>query len=390
MHVTKFLHTLLINTIHKSRLKLLVEVVESLIICKELKLTKVGRAINTGIQERSGIRKVDRLLSNVFLQNNPQVIYTAIVRNVIGNQLRPGIIVDWSKIPNCDEYILRAALMAPGRSITLYEEVHPQKKVGNERIHRGILKVLKEMLPEECKPILITDAGFKNPWFKAVSKLGWDYVGRVRGGTKCSDNDGFSYEYCSTLYRLASNKARYLGEKLLARKNPLSINFYIYQHKLKGRKALRKNGKKKIDKDSKNYSRAYREPWLLVSSLKGTGAATKVVKIYKNRMTIEESFRDLKSSQYGFSMDNNKTLKRERLAVWLLLAALASLVAWLVGAEAEKANIHRQFQANSTRNRRVISFFYLGCQVIRKKMKIPISFEKISEVVEAIGEFRYA
>ena len=29
------------------------------------------------------------------------------------------------------------------------------------------------MLPECCKPILITDAGFRGPWFRAVEAMGY-------------------------------------------------------------------------------------------------------------------------------------------------------------------------------------------------------------------------
>ena len=94
-------------------------------------------------------------------------------------------------------------------------------------------------------------------------------------------------------------------------------------------------------------------------------------------MTIEENFRDVKSVETGFSMNENKTIKAERLIIWLMLSALASLIAWMVGYTAEQLKLHYQFQANTCRNKRVLSFFYLGCQVIKKKMEIPIDFEKI-------------
>lgn len=98
---------------------------------------------------------------------------------------------------------------------------------------------------------------------------------------------------------------------------------------------------------------------------------------YKKRMTIEENFRDTKSTKYGFSFDKNEPIKPERFTVWLMLAALASLVCWLTGAAAEQLNLHHDFQANSYKHRRVLSFFYLGCQVIRKKIHTPIDWKLI-------------
>ena len=84
-------------------------------------------------------------------------------------------------------------------------------------------------------------------------------------------------------------------------------------------------------------------------------------------MTIEGSFRDAKSTEFGFSLNENKTIKACRYTVWLIISTLAYIVAWVVGLTAKKAGLHYDFQANTYRHRRVLSFFYLGCQIIRKK-----------------------
>ncbi len=382
MHAATFFHKLLRNAIHKSRIELLSCVVMAIIKTKELKLTSLGRALDLPIQERSGIRKIDRLLGNPYFQERSDELYREMIKITVGTKRRPIVIVDWTKLPNVNEYALRAAIAMEGRAITLYEEVHPKKKEGNRQVHQQFLKRLKALLPLGCKPIVVTDAGFKNPWFKEVLKQDWDYIGRVRGLTKYSD--GKEYKPCTNLHRKATLIPQFLGEKALSKEGSLVTSFYIVRQKLKGRKKYTRSGKRSIDKDSKNYGRSYREPWLLVSSLKGHRAAKKVVKIYKQRMTIEEGFRDMKSSQYGFSMEENKTQKRKRLTVWLLIAALASLLAWIVGYRAEQLNLHHQFQSNTIRHRRVLSFFYLGCQVIRKKIPIPIDLRFLNTLGEEI------
>lgn len=382
MRVDILLHKVLENTIHQSRVKLLGELVTGLVKSKRLKHSVLGRSLSGDISERSGIRKVDRFLSNPYFQKQSSTIYAAIIKQVIGNNVRPILSTDWTKLPNGNEYALRASLVSEGRGITLYEEVHPKKREGNAAVHKAFLKKLKRLLPAGCKPILLTDAGFKNPWFKAVAQLGWDFIGRVRGKTHYSD--GKEFKACETLHETASYKPKYLGEKTLAKKNPLQLGFYLVKGKLKGRKRYTRSGVIRKDKDSKNYSRSYREPWLLVSSIKDAHAAQQIIGLYKGRMTIEEGFRDMKSRQYGFGMEENKTIKRERLIVWLLLSALASLMAWIVGYEAEKCKLHHQFQANSIRDRRVLSYFYLGCQVIRKNIAIPIDLSLINFEMQGI------
>ena len=214
MHVKQFLHNLLDNTTHQARISLLTTLVDGIIKIKKLNLTALGRALEGNIQERSSIFKVDRFFrSKFFLQvKNQHAIYETIIHSLVGKKKRPKIIVDWSKFPNVDYYILRASLATLGRALTLYEEVHPKEKEGNRKVHASFLDTLKKLLSEDCVPIIVTDAGFKNPWFKKVTQLGWDYVGRVRGRVKYDDGKGF--KPCKDLHQEAQEqREESLGEK---------------------------------------------------------------------------------------------------------------------------------------------------------------------------------
>jgi hypothetical protein len=384
MQVAKIITQLLLGVMHKTRIQSLIPVITGIITSKQLRLTQLGRSLNTPGKERAGIRRVDRFLANTYYQEQSLDIYTAITQRIVGNQGRPIILVDWTNVPNSkrtaasgEHSALRASLIAEGRSLTLYEEIHPKKKEHNSDVHGAFLKTLQSILPAGCRPYVVTDAGFKNPWFKAVLALGWDYVGRVRGCVKYDAGNGF--QGIEHLFNQASATPKSLGLLTLAKKNPLKTNCYIYTHKLKGRHRLTKTGKTDQQKDSKNHSRGYREPWLLVSSLSSSSAAKRVVKIYKLRMTIEASFRDIKSTEFGFSLNENKTINAERYTVWFMLASLASLIAWIIGYAAEKEGLHYNFQANTYRHRRVLSFSYLGCQIVRKKIDVPIDLENIQQ-----------
>lgn len=382
MHVPKIVHQLLDATIHKTRIESLIPVLTALIESKQLNLTQLGRSLKTDGEERSGIRRVDRLLANEYYQKNFIEIYSAITNLAAGNQGRPVILVDWSGVPNSkrtsedgEHSLLRASLIAEGRSLTLYEEVHPKKKENNAVVHQSFLKKLKSILPAVCRPYIITDAGFKNPWFRAVLALNWDYIGRVRGSVHYDDGSGF--KPIKTLFSKASITPKSLGGFQLSKEKPLKTNFYIYTHPLKGKKKRTKSGTIDTHKDSINHGKSYREPWILISSLNSYSAVKRVVKIYKMRMTIEHAFRDVKSLEFGLSLNENKTVKAVRYTVLLLLAALASLIAWIVGYAAEKEGLHYSFQANTYKHRRVLSFFYLGCQVIRKQKDLFIDIEEI-------------
>lgn len=373
MRVKGFLHKLLCSVIHKSRVNALSDVVSAALTIKHLSLTAIGREIDLPIQERSGIQKVNRLLGNKHLQKELSVIQKTTAQLLLGNKKRPLIIVDWSKYPNSKDGIMRASLCTESRALTLYEERNAFKKMGNKKFQRNYLTALKQILPEECQPIIVTDAGFHNDWFIEVLKHGWDYIGRIRNVKKYKAKDSQGFKFTKQLFKLSSSTPKALGEMQLTEENPLTCHFYIMRAKLKGRKALRKDGKVKKDKDSKAYSRSYREPWLLVSSLSGRNAAKKIMKIYKKRMLIEEAFRDLKSSKYGFGLSEAFSKRKERRDILLLIAMLASLIVWLTGRLGEEKKLHYQFQSNSIRKRRVLSFFTLGRRMIRKKIKVVLS-----------------
>lgn len=88
-------------------------------------------------------------------------------------------------------------------------------------------------------------------------------------------------------------------------------------------------------------------------------------------MQIEEGFRDLKSPKYGFGLRYAYSRSKERVRILFLLAMFASLVAWLIGYAAEKCKLHYQFQSNSIKSRRVVSLFYLGCRIIKRRVEMP-------------------
>jgi hypothetical protein len=275
--------------------------------------------------------------------------------------------------------------------MTLYEEVHPQSKSANRRVQNRFLKTLQQLLPEQCCPIIITDAGFKNPWFKAVQALGWDFVGRVGGNIKLR-KEGFeaSWMRVEQVFAIATQRARYYGEIELAQANPLRCHAFTLKRKPAGRIKKTRFGTKSAMKHSLKNAHRERTPWVLVTSLEGGKAITKaVIRLYKARMQIEEAFRDLKNHRYGFSFRDCMSRQLHRLENLLLIGALATLAAWLVGKIAEMKGLHRRFQANTIKTRNVLSTFYLGCEIIASAWMSMTSAD-FHKALQVLREDRYA
>ncbi len=73
-------------------------------------------------------------------------------------------------------------------------------------------------------------------------------------------------------------------------------------------------------------------------------SAKEIVRLYSLRMQTEETYRDMKSHKYGWSFEDALSSTVERLSVLLLIGALASLAACLVGWIVERRGGHRAWQ----------------------------------------------
>jgi hypothetical protein len=371
MHAAKLLHDLLDNACHsvdKRLRKTLFLASETLIESKKLSIVGLGRSLNQVAKVKHNIKRVDRLFGNGNLHEQRKVFYQGMNHLLLKNNNRPIIIIDWSGLTRCGAYhFLRAAISVNGRSITLYDQAFPLRDYIKEKTHREFLNILQNMLPKNCKPIIISDAGFQNTWFQAVTALGWDFVGRIRNSTHYCEAGQTLWKPIKTLYEKATQKASYVGHVKLAQSRPIDCDFYLVRQKKKYRIKRNLVGKKVQCSASKKHEKRENEPWLIATSLSNADvSAADVISLYKKRMQIEEAFRDLKNSRNGFSLRQCRSFHVERLNVALLIATLAMLVLWLFGIAAKQRNLHYSFQSNTEKRTNVLSNVFIGWQVLKR------------------------
>lgn len=365
MHVVKLLHKQLQKngSIHKKRLSSLFDIVETAMQTQYVTLTGLGRRLPSSAKIKHKIKKVDRLLGNKHLQQERIEIYKQLSRRLIGKRKTPHIIVDWSPIAEGSQYyLLRASLAHKGRAITTYEECHPNSKNANAKVHKEFLNTLKEILPSHSQPIIITDAGFRNSWFNQVAEQGWHWIGRVRHNTFYQVVNTLLWQRVTSLHAKATGQAKQLGEVLLARANPLNCYFYLYKRETKGRQKKTLFGEICRQSTSLKCAKRGREPWLIASSM--NSPANIIIKLYGKRTQIENSFRDTKNQRVGFSLNDTGTRNIERLNILLMIVYIASIGLWFIGQCAKENKQHYQFQANTVKDRDVLSNIYLGWQIL--------------------------
>jgi len=353
--------------IHAARLTAILAAVAAAVRGRRLTLTELGRSLPGPARVKHNIKRIDRLLGNRHLAAECMGLYRALARRTLGAQREPVVIVDWTDLTADRRWqLLRAALPAGGRALTLYEEIHPLCHFANPRVHRAFLARLKALLPEGVKPILITDAGFRAPWFKTVNRLGWHWIGRIRNRDFMRPTGTATWCGCKTLYAQATARARGLGWFEIVRSNPIVCRLYLVKHPKRHR--IRKSvfGQPVRSNQSLKQARAQREPWLLAASVSlASLKPSQLVNLYATRMQIEEAFRDLKCTRYGLGFELNLSHTRERLAALLLIAALAFHALWLIGSQALARGLLSHYQSNTRRTRPTLSLFNLAIQVVR-------------------------
>ncbi|SDK84307.1 transposase, IS4 family [Modicisalibacter muralis] len=368
MQAPRFLHTLLTSSlplVHAKRLQALLDTVGALLGKRRLGLTALGRALPGPVAAKHTIKRVDRLLGNHHLHRERPLFYWLMATLLIGHTTRPLILVDWSPIDDRGRhFLLRAAVPFAGRSLPIFEKVH--HKAGCPRCEAYLLDALAEVLPAGATPILVTDAGFRNRWFRAVEARGWHYVGRVRCPTRYQA-PGQAWQPVAALFPQATASPQPLGTVRIAESNPLTTRMVLYHRPPQGRKHRNKRGQVSQDSGSRQIARRQKDPWVLVSNLEDRATlADKLVAIYRQRMQIEEGFRDVKSPQFGLGFGMHRSRQGKRIEILLLIAMLANVAVMGAGLHVRASGQQRRYQSNSIRHRNVLSVWRLGLEWLRR------------------------
>ena len=220
------------------------------------------------------------------------------------------------------------------------------------------------MLPEGCEPIIVTDAGFRGPWFKAVEAQGWDWVGRIRNKIKYYHTRAAGAGGTPTLStkrrRLESNTSAKSACHLAMATGFACTSSERTSHLEVGRVVA---SAPSVPMHGPTAGCTRHPGCSRLRCPTNPGSSRKIKQLYAQRMQIEETFRDTKSHRWGFGLHYARCDDGRRLEVLLLIAALASLVLWLVGLCGRALDWARRLQANTERRRPVLSTVFIGRQL---------------------------
>lgn len=363
--------------IHSTRLNTLLTFVSSGLRDQRVSVTYLGRGLkaHSKTTPKNDIKRADRLIGNVHLHAERNCFYAYMTEQLIGKKRHPIILVDWSPINGQGMFqLLRASIPMGGRSLVIYEKTFTESKLNTQDAHQTFINELGMLLPDYCQPIIVTDAIYRAPWFKIVDEKGWYWIGRVRGQvslSKDSKNWVTSYEWFKSA---KAGLTKHLGAIFYGKKAKFRCQAVLHKRKRQGRKAKKMRGGVSQRTTDKTHEKDAREPWLLVFNLPSQfmNKAKTAVKLYAQRMQIEENFRDTKNNKLGIGLETANSRSVERFDNLLLIAALILFLLWCIGYTAVLKNMQHSLQANTVRKRTVLSVISIAREIIDdKRYNIP-------------------
>jgi hypothetical protein len=337
---------------HVARWQRLVDLSSAALNGQALALTQLalGSASKTTLRHR--VKAVDRLLGSASFAAEHLDVYRTLAARWLTGASPLLIVVDWSSLSaDMRWHWLRASVVVEGRSITLYEEVHPRRHLAAYAVHQRFLERLACVLPaQQSAPIILTDAGFRGTWFALIKAQGWDWVGRIRNREfvchveadqhDTADKKSPRWFPAKTLYAGAHATSEDLGLFDATRNKPNRCRLVRVKRPSTARKHRYASGKERCDSQSKKTAAAAREPWLLASS-PGLShlSAEAIVSIYAQRMKIEQGFRDTKNERLGLGLTRSLSHGQRRLEALLLIGHITAIAKRLIGEAAKSMQL---------------------------------------------------
>lgn len=383
--VAGFVHKHL-SLIHAARRELLSAAVSAVMGGHLLSLSRLARALMGQSTHKAALKRVDRLMGNPRIGQEAQVIGAALLRALCQGEQPLVIAVDWSEVAPGGVFVeLRASATRPGmgRGLTIYQQVYPESKLGNARAERALLKTLHGWMPAGVAVIIITDAGFRRPWFTQVERLGWSWIGRIRAGV-CVSRDGTHWEQASACFAKATGKACRWSNCWLTRQFRFACDMVLYRRRAVGARRYGRAGHGSTPKARREAKASAHEPWLLGHSPQlRTFRAEEIVALYGQRMQIEENFRDSKSTELGMGLEVSQSRSAPRLHALLLIGTLATFLLWHIGQLAEAEGLHLRFKA-TTRVARELSIITLA-KLLCALQSLPLTDLALQALNERLG-----
>jgi len=327
-HTRVMLEDIFGDDLHLKRVRSLAGGVSGVLNATVASVATIGRAYAKlqGIETKSGIKQIDRLLSNEGIALDE--VLELWVKFVVGDTPRFVVAIDWTDFDDDDHTTLCVSLMTThGRATPLAWKTVKKSTLKNRRTRyeTEMVERLRAWIPEATSVTWLGDRAFgSQQMYEVLDRCGFDYVLRFRENILIHEGDGQPLR--ASAYVPSNGRALRVDEPVVTgSKYPLRAAVFV---KRKGMK----------------------DAWCLATSLKDAKAPD-IVATYGRRFTIEETFRDTKDITFGLGLRATHIRNADRRDRLLLLIAISQVLLTLLGAASEASGLDRTLKANTVKTR---------------------------------------
>lgn len=341
-----------------SQAKTLAALVASAMRVERVSLANIGRRMLGNAKHQ--IKRCWRFCANDRVE--PADAMRGVVARLVKKRKKPLLVaLDWVDIRGYQTLVASAVLK--GRSTPLCWASCEGHTYDGQRsrnaFEESLLLVLRSMVPQSVKVILLADRGFGRAALAAFCRRqGFSYLIRIQPKVTVRLK-GFRGKLLD--YPVFKGIARVLKDVAYRSDGAVEQNVVIH---------WRRNLPPKRD-----------ECWFLMTDLSGT--AHRLCALYARRMTIEQLFRDHKSKRNGWSLRDTQLKTPQRLDRLLLVLAIAYLLLCGLGLIAQ-ARHKPSAWCSSSKER--CSIFIIGL-LMRDKLKASPAraFAAVAELSENLA-----
>lgn len=293
-----------------SQSKTLAVSVAAAIRCERPNLAQIGREMAGPITAQSAIKRAWRFTGNerVAVADAMAEVLKKLVRK---RKKRLLVSFDWTEFRRF--HTLMAAACIKGRAVPLLWASYPEWKLlrSQNSLEEGLLRLLRALLPESIRVVILADRGFgRAEWAAVCQELGFEYVVRIKPNVTVA-----SRRYRGTLSRYPVKKGMaHVLHDVRYRADARVTHHVVIRWRL--------GLPKKRD-----------EPWDLMTNVEG--GAESLCRLYGCRMQVEELFRDQKNRRNGWALRHTRYRRADRFDRFLLILALAYLLLAGLGLQAK-------------------------------------------------------
>ena len=342
-----------------SQAKTLAHLVAATLRVQRVSLANIGRQMLGSAKHQ--IKRCWRFCANTRVE--PADAMRGVVAKLLKKRKKKLVIaLDWVDIKGFQTLLASAVLK--GRSTPIAwastsNHVYDGHKSRNA-FEESLLLVLRDMIPRRIKVVILADRGFgRTALATFCQQQGFGYVIRIQPKVTVRLH-GFHGKLLD--YPVKKGVAKVL--KRVSYRSDAAVTQHIVVR-------WKKDLPKKRD-----------ECWFLMTDQPGT--AHQLCKLYGQRMTIEQLFRDDKNKRNGWSLRDTKITQPDRLDRLLLILAIAYLLLCGVGVIAK-----RQFKPSawcSTSRENECSVFTIGLIMLEKiQASPPAAFAAVAELSESVA-----